>query len=168
MASREHILLLVKSIASGDCRLWNNWRIDHPTFFPQLSAVELGHIDIPFINLSKSGLIGADFSKANLYRANLESSDLRMSTMKNANLREANLQNSNLIRANLRGADLRKANLRGANLRQANLAGALLSDADLTGTIFDPDALSELKWSCEGCVSRLERIALQLASKFRV
>jgi len=161
MANREHILLLVKAIASGDCRIWNNWRIDHSAFLPQLSAVELRHINISFINLSRSALIGADFSDATLYRANLERADLRMSTMRNANLREANLQNSNLLRANLQGADLRKANLIGADLRQANLSGALLTDANLKGTIFDADALAEME---SMCVGRLERIALQLAS----
>jgi hypothetical protein len=166
MTNKEHVLLLYRAIASGDCRVWNNWRIDHPEFLPQLSAVELWNLNTPLLNLSRSTLIGANFSNARLYRANLECSDLRLANLKNANLREANLQNANLLRANLEGADLRKANLSGADLRKARLSGALLSDANLTDTIFDSDAHMELKWSREAYVSRLERIALQLSSIF--
>lgn len=166
MANREHLLLLLRSVTTGDCRIWNNWRIDHPSFLPLLAASELFLVNLPYINLSRSDLKLANLSDANLHHANLKDSDLRMAGLKNTNLRKANLQNSNLRRANLTGADLRGANLRGADLWQADLSGALLKNANLTGAILDPYTLKKLENLCEGCVTRLERIALRL-SKFR-
>ena len=166
MMNKEHGLLMLRSIASLNCRAWNNWRIDHPTFLPQLASVQLAHANLPFINLSRSDLKLADLSDANLYRANLEASDLRMAILENVNLREANLRNSNLVGANLSGADLRQANLRGADLRQVDLTGASLRNANLTDAIVDPDALEELESLCEGCVSRMEKIALRF-SRYR-
>jgi uncharacterized protein YjbI with pentapeptide repeats len=163
MANKEHMLLLLRSIASGDCRVWNNWRIDHPAFLPQLAASELWQVNLSFINLSRSDLKLTSLSEANLYRANLEDSDLRMANLKNANLREANLQNSNLFHANLSGADLRHANLRSADLRQADLTGAILEGANLIDARFDPDTAAQLERLCEGCVSPLEKIALRLS-----
>ena len=153
MPNKEHVLLLLRSVASGDCRFWNNWRIDHPTFLPQLSTLDLQQVNLLFIDLSRSDLKLANFSEANLYRANLEDSDLSGTVLQNSNLRKANFQNSNLQRASLRGADLRKADLR----------RALLTHARLTDTIFDPDWLKELEDLCKGGMSRLERFALQIS-----
>jgi uncharacterized protein YjbI with pentapeptide repeats len=162
MVNKIHALHLLQAVASNNCRVWNDWRIEHPTLLPQLSTFELCHANLSFINLSRSDLKMADFSEADFYRADLESSDLRMAILENANLRKANLQNSNLCRANLKGADLREADLRCADLRGADLTGALLEKAYLTNAVYDPDAVREIINIRGGCVSRLEKIALRI------
>jgi len=162
MVNKQQALLLIRAVASDNCRIWNNWRIAHPTLLPQLSTLQLYHANLSFINLSRSDLKMADFSEADFYRADLENSDLRMAILENANLRRANLQNSNLCHAYLKGADLRQADLRGADLRGADLTGALLEEADITNAIYDPDAVREIINPCEGCVSLWEKIALRI------
>jgi len=163
MANRQHLPLLFHAIASGDCRAWNDWRIDHPRFLPQLLALELWEVNLPFINLSRSDLRATALREANLYHANLEKSDLSLAVLENANLREANMRGAKLYRTNLRGADLRRANLRGADLRGADLTGARLKNAVLTDALIDADALEHTADLLEGGVSRLERIALKLS-----
>jgi hypothetical protein len=163
MANREHFLLLFRSIAAGDCRAWNDWRIDHPMFLPELTALELWGINLPFINLSKSDLRLANLREVNFYRASFENSDLSMAILKNANLREANMKNAKLYHANLRGADLRRANLTGADLRQVDLTGAWLKDANLLDAVIDADAFEQFEILVEEGVSRIERIALRLS-----
>ena len=167
MTNKDHMMLLLRSVASGNCRIWNDWRIDHPTFLPQLSASELWQVDLSFINLSRADLKMANLREVNFYRANLADSDLRMAILKDANLREANLQNSNLSHANLSGADFQSANLIGADLRHSNLEGVNLRDAAIRGALFDPDALDKMEELFEGSVSTLERIALRISKPRR-
>ena len=167
MTNKEHMLILLRSVASGNCRLWNDWRIEHPTFLPQLSASELWQVDLSFINLSRADLKMANLSEVNFYRANLSDSDLRMAVLKNANLREANLQNTNLSHANLSGADFRNANLMGADLRWTDLTDVKMRDANLRGAIFDPKALDRVEDLFARSVGRLERLALRLSRSRR-
>jgi uncharacterized protein YjbI with pentapeptide repeats len=164
MANREHFLFLFQSIASGDCRAWNNWRIENHELHPSLAGLELWDLNLPFINLSGSDLRLANLRSVNLYRANLQNSDLSMAILKNSNLREANLKGAKLFHANLRDADLRGANLSGADLRHADLTGALLSDANLSGATMDAGALEQSgDLHLESGVSRLEKIALRFS-----
>jgi uncharacterized protein YjbI with pentapeptide repeats len=166
MVNREHFLLLFRSIASGNCRAWNNWRIEHREFKPYLVGLELWDVKLPHLNLSRGDLRLANLRGINFYRANMENSDLSMAVLEAANLREANLRGAKLFYANLKDADLRGANLAGADLRQANLKGALLQDAKLTGALMDPGALEQTEDLYAGSeVSRLEKIALRLSKR---
>lgn len=164
MANKEHFLFLFQSIASGSCRAWNNWRIEHRELHPSLTGLELWDLNLPFINLSSSDLRLANLRSVNFYRANLQSSDLSMAILKNANLREANMKGAKLFHANLRGADLRSADLGGADMRHVDLTGALLQDANLSGAIMDDNALEQTgDLKLGGGVSRLEKLALRLS-----
>jgi uncharacterized protein YjbI with pentapeptide repeats len=165
MEGREHLLLLFRSIALGNCRAWNDWRIENPGLSPKLMGLELWEMNLPFLNLSRSDLRLANLHNVNLFRANIEQSDLSMAILKNVDFREANLKGSKLYHANLRGSDLRHADLSGADLRQATLIGSRIDGADLTGAIFDEDALNQTAdFGGEG-VGPIEKLALRITGR---
>ncbi len=164
MANHEHFERLLPAIASGNCRTWNYWRIDNPGILPNLMAVELGGVSLPFADLSNSDLSRANLNGTNLFHANLRKADLDRTSLKNANLKEADLSNACLRQANLTDADLRRANLSSADLTGADLTGADLTGANLKGikltdTLIDAEALSA------SGVSRLEKAALMLLKR---
>jgi uncharacterized protein YjbI with pentapeptide repeats len=161
MSNREHYQMLLPAIASGNCRKWNYWRIDHPGVLPNLMAVELGEVKLPYIDLSRADLSRANLCGTKLFHANLRRADFNRATLQNADLREADLSGAYLRQANLKNADLRRANLNGADLTGAHLEGADLTGASLRGTRFsDSVATEEIHWGT--AVSRLEKAALRL------
>jgi hypothetical protein len=161
MPNREHYQMLLPAIASGNCRKWNYWRIDNPGILPNLMAVELGEVNLPYIDFSRTDLSRANLRGTNLFHANLRKADLNRATLQNADLRKADLSDAYLGQANLTDADLRRANLNGADLRGAKLKGADLRGAFLRGTRFsDSLRYEEIHWDVG--VSRLEKAALHL------
>jgi hypothetical protein len=48
------------AVASGNCREWNAWRIDHPGVLLSLISIEFGEISLPYINLNSVSVYTAD------------------------------------------------------------------------------------------------------------
>lgn len=161
MSNQEHYHWLLLAIASGNCRKWNFWRMEHPGVLPSLMALELGETKLPYINFSRSDLRYGNLSGTNLYRANMQRANLSGANLSNACLREADLSRAHLCHANLINADLQGANLSGADLTDARLPGAKLTGANLTNTKIDTDAIAAEIHGGAG-VSLLERAALRL------
>jgi uncharacterized protein YjbI with pentapeptide repeats len=161
MADREHYQWLMLAIASGDCRKWNYWRLDHPAVLPNLIAIELGEIKLPHINLSRADLSYGNFSGTDLYRANLRRANLSGANLSNTHLREADLSGACLRQANLKNADLFCANLSGADLTNARLADADLTGANLANIKIGEGLINAAVKRGEG-VSLLEKAALRL------
>jgi uncharacterized protein YjbI with pentapeptide repeats len=156
MYNPEHLAKLKEGVGS-----WNQWREEHPEIRPDLSAADIGQIDLQKANLKQTDLSLADLGKANLESANLLSATLFQTNLRQANLMLATLFNADLsmammggaklvaadlhysilyqtelLEANLYGADLSEANLEearadGANFRQATLRRARLKGANL-------------------------------------
>jgi uncharacterized protein YjbI with pentapeptide repeats len=161
MANQEHYRWLMLAVASGNCRKWNDWRIDHPGVLLSLIAIEFAGISLPYINLSRTDLSYGNFSGTNFYRANLQNAALTGANLSNANLRKADLSGSCLRYANLMNADLQYANLSGADLTDARLAGANLTGANLRDIKLGKDSINAEVQRGTG-VSLLERAALHL------
>lgn len=135
-------------------RVWNQWRIEHPTdktdlqganlrgvvlFRADLKGASLDGADLQGVNLQQANLQqaslqGVNFSGADLIGANLQRASLQGADLMGADLLGANLQEANLQEADLGGADLQEANLQGANLQEADLGGANLQEANLQGS----------------------------------
>lgn len=98
---------------------WNEVRILHPDWIPDLRNAQLAGISVPSANLAGARLDGANLREANLEGAVLDS---------------ASLVESDLTRARLVGASLANADLRGARLKEA-----LLSQASFSGAAYDQD-----------------------------
>ncbi len=180
MANREHLRPLLEAVASGDCRSWNYWRIDHPSVLPDLMGVELREVRLSFADFSNTDLSRANLSGTNLHHANLRKTDLSRATLRNVDLSEAdlscaNLMHSDLSRSNLRDAvlrnadlsqadfsdaDLSNADLSGSNLSAANLSGANLEGACLIDTVLRPDIQPKQENWLDSGISRLEKAAL--------
>ena len=166
MANHEHYRWLLPAIASGNCRNWNFWRIDNPELLPSLIAVELGELNLPFIDLSRADLRHSNLSGTNLFHSNLQRADLSRANLRNAYLREADLSGAYLRDTNLTNADLRDANLTGADLTGARLAGVDMTGANLKNIkLGNRSTVAEAQFG-EG-VSLLERAALCL-TKFKL
>jgi uncharacterized protein YjbI with pentapeptide repeats len=161
MANREHYQWLMLAIASGNCRKWNYWRLDHPAVLPNLIAIELGEIRLPHINLSRADLSYGNFSGSDLYRANLQRANLSGANLSGTHLREADLSGACLRHANLKNADLFGANLCGADLTDARLADADLTGANMANVTIGKGAIDAAVQRGTG-VSLLERAALRL------
>lgn len=161
IANQEHYQWLMLAIASGNCRKWNYWRLDHPAVLPNLIAIELGEIRLPHINLSRADLSYGNFCGTDLYRANLQRANLSGANLSNSNLREADLSGACLRHANLKDADLYCANLSGADLTDARLGDADLTGANLANAKLGKDSMDATVQRGAG-VSLLERAALRL------
>ena len=161
MAKEEHYRWLMLAIASGNCRKWNDWRIDHAGVLPSLIAIDLGAISLPYINLSRTDLRYGNFSRTNLYRANLQKANLSGANLSSANLRKADLSGSLLRYANMTNADLQGANLMEADLTEARLAGANLAGAYLRNVKLGTGSIDAEVQSGTG-VSLFERASLHL------
>ncbi|MCI4664634.1 MAG: pentapeptide repeat-containing protein, partial [Neomegalonema sp.] len=103
-----------------------------------LRGANLWSANLKGSNLKKAKLTHAHMGSATLENATLESATLQKANLKSAELWSADLKNALLNSANLDDAKLWFANLEcakldGANLRQANLGSANLKRADLRG-----------------------------------
>lgn len=116
MNLKEQVKLLRSSIYS-----WNNFRVKHPEFIPNLEYTILRNVDLRGANLERANLQGADLEGANLQDATLEGANLQDADFSYANLEYTILKNANLQGTNLKGADLERANFEGSNLEDANL-----------------------------------------------
>jgi hypothetical protein len=123
----------VKILIEKGVEAWNKWRKANPETRPDLSAMNLYHVDLSGANLSRADLTGATFSGVTLRRANLRTVDLYRANLRGANLSWADLTKANLRGANLRGANLRTADFFRANLNEANLLGTNLGWAQFRG-----------------------------------
>ena len=106
----------------------------HPYSGPNLSSF----VNIPYAELYRADLTGAELVRADLFSANLARADLTGANLYRADLFSANLARADLTGANLYRANLNLTNMRGADLIGANLFGAefyfaILTGADLTG-----------------------------------
>ena len=99
----------------------------HPYSGPNLSSF----VNIPYAELYRADLTGAELVRADLFSANLARADLT----------GANLYRANLNLTNMRGADLIGANLFGAEFYFAILTGADLTGADLEAASFVSTAI---------------------------
>src|SRR2546421_449251 len=111
MASQKHLDILKQGV-----EVWNRWREEHLSIFPNL--------------------LGADLHEADLQKANLSWTDLRGAKLSGTNLRGVDFRGANLHRTNLRRANLHRANLSetlldGAVLDQARVGWTSFSDVDL-------------------------------------
>ncbi len=131
MAEREHLQYLIAAIASGECREWNDWRMTHSDLLPDLAAVDIRDVKLPFANFSRTDLRGADLSGTDLSHADLRHADLSLAVLRHTNLSRADLRGANLSHADLRDANLFRANLVGADLTHAELSGANLKGSGL-------------------------------------
>jgi hypothetical protein len=91
-------------------------------------------LDISATGLRGANLFGADLQEAVLFRTNLQEALLWDANLQGARLTDANLQRARLWEANLQRATLSRANLQGADLSDANLQETDLSDANLQNT----------------------------------
>ncbi len=127
MANPEHLEILKRGVEQ-----WNKWRKEHPHVKPDLSAAELGEMDLYRANLSEANLHRANLSGANLNFASLDRADLGGTNFSQADLSSADLTGATMSGANLEGVHLSSAVLCGADLRGTNLSrGTDLSAADL-------------------------------------
>ena len=99
----------------------------HPYSGPNLSSF----VNIPYAELYRADLTGAELVRADLFSANLARADLT----------GANLYRAKLNLTNMRGADLIGANLFGAEFYFAILTGADLTGADLEAASFVSTAI---------------------------
>lgn len=102
---------------------WNEVRILHPEWQPDLTGVQLRGLSLPGINLRDACLDNSVLSDSRLDGANFERASLQ-----NADLSRASLSDVSFLAANLRGATLKGANLARTRLEGAELAGATLAD----------------------------------------
>lgn len=102
-------------------------------------------IALPWTDLRRAPLLGANLAAAflrgaDLRQANFQAAVLWRADLKRADLRQANLSQADLRAADLQYADLRQANLVLANLWRAafksNLVWATFTEADLREAIF--------------------------------
>ena len=106
----------------------------HPYSGPNLSSF----VNIPYAELYRADLTGAELDRSDLFSANLARADLTGASLYRADLFNASLALADLTGANLYRANLNFTNMRGAELIGANLFGAefyfaVLTGADLTG-----------------------------------
>src|SRR5581483_11327448 len=119
------------------------------------SEANLTGANLSFANLAQSNFLYANLQDADLTNARLDETSMTMARLFQANFSHAlvlgtNLSLSNLQRANFREANLSSSELRDADLSEANLSGADLGGAKLDGanverTVFEPQALPELR-----------------------
>jgi uncharacterized protein YjbI with pentapeptide repeats len=124
MANPEHLKILKQGV-----EVWNKWREENSTIFPDLSHADLRRDDLRGANLQGVNLRAANLQRTNLEGADLFGTDLIVANLNGANLKHTKLSDSNLMSAKLKGADLTDA-----NLTDANLTDAMLADANLTAT----------------------------------
>lgn len=119
-----------------------------------LTAAELGELDLSGMDLSGAWLEGANLSGCNLSGAKLDGAVLAKANLGDAilcrtSLRRANLGNARLVWTSVEGCDLDDAVLAGADVRGAtftccNLRGADLSEIRVEGTRFLRSDLSNV------------------------
>ena len=130
------------AILKRDVNVWNELRVAHPTWKPNLYYPIEGEVNIANaeepesfldnlsgISLRGADLMGVDFSQAWLPKANFIECDLR----------GANFAQAWLIQAQFCTADLRNVNFEGASLFRTNFANADLCDAYM-GNVLAPDS----------------------------
>lgn len=127
MANPEHLAILNEALAAKDIAIWNEWRENNPTIFPDLNGADLEGESLPGIDLHS-----ADISFAFLYSADL----------RKANFRGAFLNETVLINANLYNANLREARLSAVNFLSARMEGADFMYSFVGATQFDDVNLS--------------------------
>ncbi|NEZ65752.1 toll/interleukin-1 receptor domain-containing protein [Leptolyngbyaceae cyanobacterium CCMR0082] len=137
MANPEHLKILKQGVD-----VWNRWREENPSVFPDFIDADL--IDA---KLCRANLINAFFTGADLSDADLRGADLINIKLHVADLRFANLEGSNLRGADVSYANLSGSNLRGAELITADLSDANLSDANLSDAVFGRTVLADLNLS---------------------
>jgi uncharacterized protein YjbI with pentapeptide repeats len=150
--SQEHLEILRQAAASGDSKIWNDWREKHPDITPSLRRLQMPGAILPGINLSKANLFcanlegadlrGATLSGATLVYARFQSAQLHDAQILDANLEEAQFTDAQMPGAILRHSDLTAASFRGANLHRANLGrvegeDVILAEATLTNAILE-------------------------------
>lgn len=126
--------------------VWNTWRDNNPTIFPDLYHARITRGKLNSINLS-----GADLRKSYMDQTDLCESDLRASNLSQsryescvfdrAKLNEANLRNGKIRSVSFVGADLSNADLRGVDIQDADF-----SNANLRGAIFRGAKISNSKF----------------------
>ena len=94
--NREQLDLLRRASATGDPKIWNDWRQENPAAIPDLRRLEMPGAILP----------GVDLSKANLSHANLQDADLRGAKLSGATLIYAQLQRAKLDKAQIFNANL--------------------------------------------------------------
>jgi hypothetical protein len=149
MPDENHLKILKQGI-----KLWNQWRLDHPSIAPDLDEANLAGADLQF-----SDLRGVQLGRANLHSANLEGANLGPLDFRQAgslgithitSLYGADLRNSILTRANLSNvildeADLSYSNLTDANFERARFDRTNLSHTVIGGTVFGSNNLDNTK-----------------------
>ena len=118
MAHEEHLNILAHGAG-----VWNKWRNDFPSIYPDLTEA----------NLCETTLRRIDFRDADLSGANLRDTNLTESNFCHSKLARVNLRGANLFRADFFGADLSEADLTGANLEYSVLVETDLNNAVLEG-----------------------------------
>jgi TIR domain-containing protein/pentapeptide repeat protein len=127
MANPEHLEILKRGV-----EVWNKWRQENPTIFPDLSQADLIESSLNNANLANTDLVFAI-----LYLSDLTGVDLSGANLSYANLIEANLTYANLKGADLTSTDLSSANLSGVNLSRATLMYTFLVNAILHNANFN-------------------------------
>jgi uncharacterized protein YjbI with pentapeptide repeats len=121
MANSEHLGILDRGTD-----IWNKWREQNASIWPDLSDAILKGYSLKEIDFSRTNLNGAD-----LQEADLKGADLSDASLIQTNLFLANLSDANLFQANLTGASLAQANCCRADLRMADLSCAQLIKTNL-------------------------------------
>lgn len=96
----------VQLLRQGRVEEWNEIRVLHPGWRPNLEKVDLSRKSLPYANFSDSSLKGANFSHAELVGCNFSNAMLEGVDFSNSSLKDASFEN-----AVLTGIDLSSANL---------------------------------------------------------
>jgi len=127
--------------------------------------IEIGNI-LQVVDLSGTGLAGADLESAQLNNASLARSDLSGTNLAgadfgSADLRGTSLAGANLLLADLSSADLEEADLKGASLVAAKFNAANLAGVDLTGANLDRvDLTTADLWAADLTFAKLDNANL--------
>ncbi|MFG6104925.1 toll/interleukin-1 receptor domain-containing protein [Leptothoe sp. EHU-05/26/07-4] len=142
MADPEHLKILKQGVD-----VWNRWREENPSVFPDFIDADLSDAKLCRANLINAFFTGADLSDADLRGADLINIKLHVADLRFANLEGSNLRGADVSYANLSGSNLRGAELITADLSDANLSDANLSDANLSDAVFGRTVLADLNLS---------------------
>lgn len=123
MANPEHVEILKQGV-----KVWNEWRTQNNTFWPDLRLAKLRRA-----NLAEANLAGANLTEADLTGANLTEANVTGANVTDAKLTGVKLTHANLAHAHLVGANFSAADLRGAILDMASLLDTVFVDTNLTG-----------------------------------
>lgn len=111
MANPEHVKILEQGVD-----VWNKWREDNLSIYPNLRGVDLSDKSLGRANFSLTDFYGTNFSRSYLADTDFSGANLSLSVFFRTNLMNSNLSLTNLSRAGFIWMDLYEVDFTKAHL----------------------------------------------------